>query len=485
MKKLLTIISLVLVLTMLPLSLFSCDSQPAATSGTSGTEASTEGTTDTSATTQGTTDTEDTADTSATTQGTTDTQATTEGSTDTQATTQGTTEGTTDTQATTEGTQSTENNNDQDNSNAELTDKTYYFEKAEDLAHFKRIGRTVVADGGLCCDYVGTGVEFTGTFVGEVTIKITVEKVAGQESRYAGCYFTVYIDGVRVEDFYDDNGNRIEGAARVFDGTEEIPLAYFGNPGKHTIRIVKQTGPRNCLACFEELIMTGELTEKPADKDLYIEFIGDSITSGQGTAGVKGAENLYNGTNVTDYSDGTKTYAYLTAKEFDADYSIISESAIAMDGSWFGGRTIFDHYNSYSHAREHTKGDKYSFDFENARVPDLVVINLGTNDSALTNNPNTSHPTTPEKVNAAVKKFISLIREKYGDDVSIVYASGMLGNSGATWNAIYSALDELGGIYKVTLPGDAAGQSDHPSAAAHENAGNTLINFIKDNNLLG
>ena len=413
-----------------------------------------------------------------------------------------TTNKTTGTSATTGTTNNNNNNNNNNNSQPKpegeeeidadtLVDKTYVLEDEKDLKLFKRLGRTVVADGGLCCDYVGSGIEFEGVFVGEVGIKVTVDSVEGQESRSRGSYFTVYVDGVRLEDTYDEEGNRTEGVLFAAYGTDEISFIYFKNPGRHTIRIVKQTGPRHALACIETVYMTGELSDAPADRELYIEVIGDSITSGQGTAGNLNATDIYAGTTICDYADGTKTYAYRTAEAFDADCSVISESAIAMDGSWFRNnrRTIFDHYNSCSYNREWADKETYAFDFENARVPDLVIINLGTNDDALRNNSSAPVATTAEKTKTAVKELITLIRSKYGNDVPIVWASGMLGRSSVTWTAIDTAIAELGGesakIYTVTLPGDNVGQSSHPSAQAHENAANTLIAFIKDKKLLG
>ena len=461
MKRIFSVIAIILVLSLMPMALFSCNSETEGTTGTKGTIATT---------------------------GTQATSGTTGNNNNNQNNQNNNENNNNNNNNNNQNNNENNNENNNQNNNADIDPDSlvysiYDLEDAEDLAYVKQLGRTFVADGGLCCDYVGSGIEFEGIFYGEVCVTITVEAV--DASRYAGCYFTLYIDGERIEDTYDANGNRTEGALHAFDGTEEIPVAYFAKPGKHTIRIVKQTGPRNCIASIDEIAMTGELTEAPAEKELYIEFLGDSITSGQGTAGVKGAENTYAGTNVSDYADGTKTYAYLTAEHFNADCSIISESAIAMNGSWFGdGRTIFDHYGSYSYHRE-TANKKYAYDFANARVPDLVVINLGTNDEALTSNGRTD----ATKTKAAVKELITLIRQNYGTDVPIVYASGMLGRNSATWQAIDAAIADLGGesagIYTVTLPGDSAGQSSHPSAQAHKNAGDTLINFIKQKNLLG
>ena len=376
------------------------------------------------------------------------------------------------------------NNNDEELEYEDLEDRTYAFKDEEDLAYFKRIGRSVVVNRWLCCDNTASGIEFEGVFEGEVNLEIRVEVA---ESNSPVCFFTVYIDGKRVEDTYNSDGDRTEGAFVVEQGVEVVTLADFDEPGRHTIRIVKQCGPRLMLASFKELSITGYLLPAPEEKELYIEVLGDSITSGQGTAGWKAtAGNVIPNADRVDFADGTKTYAYLTAEEFDADYSIISESAIALDGSWFGdGRTIFDHYNSYSLKRE-TARDKYAFDFENERVPDLIVINLGTNDSALTGNGKTN--TT--KTKAAVKELVELIRDGYGTDVPIVWINGMLDNGGATWDAIDAAFAELGGedadLYRLKVSGgDSIGHTSHPSANAHKQAAEDLIKFIKNKGLLG
>jgi hypothetical protein len=64
----------------------------------------------------------------------------------------------------------------------------------------------------------------------------------------------------------------------------------------------------------------------------------------------------------------------------------------------------------------------------------------------------------------------------------------MLGKGTAIQTAL-STIAELGGesagIYTVTLPGDSAGQSSHPSAQANASAADTLTAFIRSKNLLG
>ena len=53
------------------------------------------------------------------------------------------------------------------------------------------------------------------------------------------------------------------------------------------------------------------------DKALKLEFIGDSITSGEGTFGARQEEDW-----IPMFFSSLRDYAYLTAKELDAEYRV-------------------------------------------------------------------------------------------------------------------------------------------------------------------
>ena len=291
------------------------------------------------------------------------------------------------------------------------------------------------------------------------------------------------MDGVRIEDEYDAQGNRTSGAFEVKAGAEkEVVLANFDKAGLHNIRIVKQTGVRFALATFRKLSFKGYLTENPADKELYIEFIGDSITSGQGSVGTNGY--ALPGKLKADYSDVTKSYSHYIAEEYGADLSVISESAIAVSGSYKSdGRTIFEHYYSYSYMRE-TANNKYPYDFKNERVPDLVIIGLGTNEYELIK----KNKTSIEQVKKETERLIKFIRESYGEDVPIIWTYGMLNTGANIISCVKSVLDSLGGadagLYYVPISGDSKGYSSHQSGAAHTNVAKTIIAYINRKELL-
>lgn len=218
-------------------------------------------------------------------------------------------------------------------------------------------GRTVMDGNSIKMDYAGTGFEIRGTFKGDV--EITTQQKSG-----------LLLYGIVDGDF--ENAKEILAKQ---SGTYKI--AENLTPGLHNIQLLKAT---ECGA-NEQLQLTvtglsfnGKLTEKPADANLYIEVIGDSVTSGC---------DLYKKTNPPAdellRQNVTKSFAELTAQALGADVSIISKSG----GSAYVVKS--GENRAYKLAGEYYKRALYgnltsTWDFETDRQPDVVVISLGTND---------------------------------------------------------------------------------------------------------
>ena len=64
-------------------------------------------------------------------------------------------------------------------------------------------------------------------------------------------------------------------------------------------------------------------------KWLKMEFIGDSITSGEGTFGARQEEDW-----IPMFFSSLRDYAYLTAKELDAEYRVFSQSGWGVCNTW-------------------------------------------------------------------------------------------------------------------------------------------------------
>jgi lysophospholipase L1-like esterase len=369
-------------------------------------------------------------------------------------------------------------------SESDLVDESIYFDDSESSTLDKHLGRTQQLANGLAVDHVASGIEFRGAFVGEITLKLRCFARKDNEA-----YLAVFIDGVRVSDTYFGT-KRAEGKFHVTssDGEKELTIANFEEPGEHTIRIVKQTESNYSLLNFLVLTYKGMLAPAPAQKDLYIEFLGDSLTCAMGSAGdttISGGGSAQ-GTNGADWEDGTFGYAYRTADMLDADYSIISESGIGLAHTWFGAK-MGNFYTRTSYNRSSTE----MYDFENARVPDLVVINLGTNDHFLkTASGHSQNYTDPNIVQKEAKALMETIRAAYGPNVKILWVSGVWTGIEYEETQVNNAIAELGGeaagIYSMKLTYNAEnnrGAEGHPSKAGHDGIMAQVYAYICDKEL--
>ncbi len=330
--------------------------------------------------------------------------------------------------------------------------KKYKLQDVTDSLKF--LGRNTVASNGIICDHSASGIEFSAYIEGEVKLGASVSMRVTPTGAYeASTYYTVYIDGVRQEKRFN-----------IASGEATLTIANFEEGGVHTIRILKQTESQNSLSILKSLEFTGYFEEAPAEKELLIEFIGDSITSGYGNLCKNGASNPGNALN----QDATQTYAYLTAEKLGADHSLVSYSGIGVAKGW-PDFLMEEFFAADSYCRNTSSAYEKSF------TPDIVVINLGTND-------NTKGAVATTFISKA-KALINLIRDTYGEDVKIIWVSNMMGSSMQTFSskAIAALGGEANGLYTCTLPQEQTGGGGHPSVAGHIAAADVLTQFIEDN----
>ncbi len=333
----------------------------------------------------------------------------------------------------------------------------YSFANGRNVDKLKLLGRTKITEEGLACDFTASGFELVAEIKGEISLSVTV---FGEDD----VYFTAYIDGERYPERLKAEKN----------GTSDIKLGGFGDAAKHTVKLVKQTEQQNAICTFRSLCVCGELIGAAPNKSKYIEFIGDSITCGYGNDWIDKTEGR-EGRAVNQ--DGTRTYAYFTAEAFDADFSMISYSGIGVAYGWSGDFVISRLFGRESALRDAEK----KCDFSNKRVPDLVVINLGTNDAAF---PSES---TEEKFKTAVKAVIEQVRVSYGGRINVVWVGGMMEESRLSW--VEGALSELGGerngLYTLSLYNRShTGANGHPTVAEQRVGADKLISYIKEKKLL-
>lgn len=351
---------------------------------------------------------------------------------------------------------------------ADYSEKT--LSVAEMAGKYKVQGRTTVVSykmpkaseksDAVALDYSAAAFEFNAFCEGSVSLSIyTAPTAIGGNN----LYLNVYVDGVL-------QGSRTD-FRLVGTKVHTVVLAENLEKGYHTFLVERQTEAERGLLYINSLTLCGELAERPAEKPLYIEFIGDSITTGYGNLYpdlTNGERDSNPASNV--YEDGTKTYAYLTAKALNADYSIVAQQGIGAVCGYYP-HTMLGTYEQICYQCGRTK----AWDFE--RKADIVVINLGTNDRTMVGN----GKITLEEAEAGFRDFCFLVREK-NPDAKIFWAYGMMDTSAG--EQIRSALSSVGGeaagFYFVALTSNGEGGNGHPSAAAHAANAEILTEAIRE-----
>lgn len=324
----------------------------------------------------------------------------------------------------------------------------------------KLLGRTVYIDDMLYCAHSGTGVEFTfkGT---KCSITVSGDSTSGG-SADSQARVAVYVNGERV---IDD----------MVDKTEEVYDVFESDTAKDvTISLVKLSESANSTIGIKEIKATGIAIKPTENKDMLIEFVGDSITCGYG---VDDPDKNHHFSTKTE--DVTKAYAYLTAQKLDTDYSIVSLSGYGIisgysgDGKKVSGQTLPPLYDKLGHSWVSNgvfSPSKEEWDFTK-RQPDAIVINLGTNDDSYTKN----NKELQEEYSKAYTEFIKKVREK-NPQAKILCVLGVMGDR--LFPYVQQAVDSYtsqtgdGGVFALKLepqsPEDGYGADWHPSETTHK-----------------
>ena len=298
-------------------------------------------------------------------------------------------------------------------------------------------------------------IAFTADCEGDVVLDLDIKLFTAKGADWNDRYFTVYVDGVRQEERF-----AAPGTVQVYTPAT-ITVAKGLSKGKHTIEVYRQNEANHAAMLLKSITMKGVPCEKPKDRDLLIEFVGDSITAGYGDLITENVES----SGHAKYSDATSTYAFVAAKALNADIT-----ATCRSGHMFATEdpVFSDFYSQINWIRDRSA-------YTPTRHPDIVVINLGTNDAA-----HADHATITDYTVKALEAIRAV-----NPDCKIVWAYGLMG-SGIAAN-IKAGIENFGGeakgVYYCQLETDYSGGGGHPSLAGHKKAGETLANFIKEKGL--
>lgn len=234
-----------------------------------------------------------------------------------------------------------------------------------------------------------------------------------------------------------------------------------------------------------------------------MEFIGDSITSGEGSCGSTAEQDW-----ISMWFSASRTYPYFVAEHFNAEYRVISQSGY---GVYCAYDNNLDHVIPlyYEQVCGTVAGERNRFmgagdlhDFTSWQ-PDYIIINLGTNDGGAFHNPEWRDESTGrtnkmeygpdgvpareciEKVRQAVTEFLTLVR-KHNPKAQIIWAYGLMGT--ITEPAITEGIEvyrRLSGDRNVhyirldEITGDRIGARSHPGENGHRAAAESICRQIE------
>lgn len=293
---------------------------------------------------------------------------------------------------------------------------------------------------------------WTGSFV-EFSVKASEFRILIEGSYDTfECWIAIEING------------EIISRRMVLQDKEWITVFRAKNPDVVTnVKIIKEVqyfmDDKNHKLNIYEIETDGELLEVN-NKPLKIEFIGDSITSAEGCAGAKCEEEW-----ISSVFSHTNSYPYMIGKAFDADIRVYSQSGWGIYASWDGdfNAAIPKHYDNW---------------VNKAWNPDVIVINLGTNDV------NAFGSSENENIKKACISFLKNLR-KHHPLAKIYWAYGMFSNDleATIIEAMECVKSELNDdrFEYISLPvtsDDDIGSRFHPGRKAHEKIANLLVNRI-------
>lgn len=340
------------------------------------------------------------------------------------------------------------------------------------LDKVRLIGRVMPIEDTLWLALSGTGVEFIATGA-KVRITFVADDtwsgVSENRARIA-----VYVDGIRTVD-------------RLLD-KQEVTITAFeeGNTATHLVRVIKLSESAMSTCGIAKIETDG--TIRPTEcREKLIEFVGDSITCGYGVDDEDRDHHFATGTE-----DMTRAYAYKTAEWLLADYSMVSFSGYGIvsgytaTGDKMGHQLVPDYYEKFGFScgtyLGKYKPQDFSWEFS-VRQPDVVVVNLGTNDMSYVLDKDDRRE---EFINGYMS-FLKTIEER-NPGASVVCTLGVMGE------ALCPAVEEAIARYKKNrntqsditfvgiddqLPEDGYVADWHPTETTHKKVAEKLVQKVK------
>lgn len=244
----------------------------------------------------------------------------------------------------------------------------------------------------------------------------------GVDARWTGTTITATLalanptDAVEMDVYMDGT---VQSTPITVQSTTPTQFPINANSsGTHEVRLIKRTEAGLGEVFFSGFTPdSGSLMPTQTPSTRRIEVIGDSITCGFGVLGFTSADGSQNTcpannaafTAEAAFENSDQSYATLLAQQLNAELSIVAWSgkgvAINDDGTTTQTIPALYPFDDFTNSANPTD----SYQFPSSNTPDVVVINLGTNDFSASK---TANPSQTQFVSAYVS-FVQMLRGKY------------------------------------------------------------------------
>lgn len=376
--------------------------------------------------------------------------------------------------------------------------ETYSF-NADFLRNVKVLGRqpkgAVRQDGssafaGVDLTYSCSGIE--AVFTGEsLWLQIEADWSAMEP------WLVVELDGIQIQRF------------PVQRGHSEVELFAHMNAGEKRswhVRVMRETQPMGEKNEYVRLTglreQGGHFTPLPAHHHV-LEFVGDSITTGEGAVGAKHDNDW-----ASVFFGGSQSYPRRVADALNADFRVVSQSGWGISSSWNDQRScriprIYPQVcGALTSEQAVSAGMDQPYDFAANRA-DAIIINLGTNDAGAFGQSGQKDPQTGEFYDARLladglydpassalivheaRAYLQDVR-RLNSDAAIVWALGaysspmvdLIGQMVDRY--IAESGDKRVRFVRLDPVTDATiGSHEHPGVLWHEYAARTLIPVVQ------
>ena len=257
-----------------------------------------------------------------------------------------------------------------------------------------------------------------------------------------------------------------------------VTLAVALPDTKHDVDIMYVTEGYNRRAEFRGFILDEgkSLAEAPVMPKRRIEFIGNSITCGYGVEDVV-CSDPYQDETCNHYY----TYANRTAQALGAMHWVVARSGIGVYRNYNGPQTgdSVNMNTEYTHTLLYDNTETWDF---SGLVPQLVCINLGTNDTSTSG-------ADPKLLREGYRNLVKQVRSHYPEAKIVLLCGSMMSGDQllSAQSAMNDVVKELSKkdkqLYRFDFtPQNGSlgyGASWHPSMEQHKKMAEELVPYLR------